>query len=203
MFSGIVGGTCPVRSLEQSRNAYSLTLDLGHFKDDLEIGASVAVNGVCLTAVAIGSTSVSFDVVAATISTTNLGSLEVGSHVNVERSLRVGDEIGGHILSGHICGTVQVVELNTEPHNRGMSFLILPDWTRYFVPKGFIALNGVSLTLAEIDQESRIGHVNLIPETLRQTNLGEVEVGDKLNLEVDPMTQMIVQTVDSYLQNHL
>ena len=202
MFSGIVGGRCPVRALEQSSNAYSLTLDLGNFTSDLEIGASVAINGVCLTAVAIGATLVSFDIVAATFSTTNLGSLEVGSHVNVERSLRVGDEIGGHMLSGHICGTVQVVELNTEPHHRGMSFLIPPDWARYLVPKGFIALNGVSLTLSEIDQESRIGHVNLIPETLRQTNLGEVEVGDKLNLEVDPMTQTIVQTVDAYLKNH-
>ena len=197
MFSGIVHGMCRVQSV--STTSSRLTVELGEFALDLRIGQSVAINGVCLTAVAVDGSIVSFDLVDETLRTTNLGELSADDLVNVERSLRLGDEIGGHLLSGHISGTSQVKELIISEDQHRLVVLIPETWTRYLCAKGFIALNGVSLTLATYSRETGLGSVCLIPETLRRTNLRFAQVGTLLNLEIDPQTLAIVSTVDKFL----
>ena len=125
--------------------------------------------------------------------------MEAGSRVNVERSLRFGDEVGGHILSGHVAATVPVVEDRSEPGYRRLTVQVPDFWMRYLGLKGFVALNGASLTVAELDREASTISVSLIPETLARTTFGDVRTGDRLNLEVDAQTQAVVDTVRSML----
>ena len=144
-----------------------------------------------------------FDLIRETLATTNLGDLRPGSLVNVERALRIGDELGGHLLSGHVSATVPVVEDRTEPGYRRLTVRIPGFWMRYLSLKGFVALNGASLTVAELDREASTVSVSLIPETLMRTTFGNIHVGDRLNLEVDPQTQAVVDTVRSMLPDLL
>ena len=167
------------------------------------MGASVAVNGCCLTAADIAGGTVRFDLVAETVVTTNLGDLRSGSQVNVERSLRLGDELGGHLLSGHVAATVPVIDVVAVPGHRRVTVEIDPLWMRYLSLRGFIALNGASLTIADLDRDSRTVAVSLIPETLARTTFSEVRTGDRLNLEVDPQTLAVVDTVASMLSERL
>ncbi len=144
-----------------------------------------------------------FDLIRETIETTNLGDLRPGSRVNVERSVRIGDELGGHLLSGHVSATVPVIEDRTEPGYRRLTVRVPEFWMRYLSVKGFVALNGASLTIAELDRQASTVAVSLIPETLTRTTFGDVHVGDRLNLEVDPQTQAVVDTVRSMLPDLL
>ncbi|MCY3626297.1 MAG: riboflavin synthase subunit alpha [Gammaproteobacteria bacterium] len=201
MFSGIVHAFCQVHSLTTENNPVRLVIELGELVTHLEAGQSVAINGVCLTAVAIENSTVSFEVVDQTLRTTNLGELTTADWINVERSLKLGDEIGGHLLSGHIAGLALVNSVTSQNEQTRLEVQIPINWRRFLFPKGFIALNGVSLTLAEYSRQTGLGLVYLIPETLRRTNLGLARVGTSLNLEIDSQTQTIISTVENYLQN--
>ena len=201
MFSGIVAASCEVCSIERQNGIHRLTLDLTGLTKGLEVGASVAINGVCLTVVAVEECLVSFEVVQATCDQTNLRFLSPGSLVNVERSIRLGDEIGGHLLSGHIADVVEIVEVQPSTIERSIDFIVPERWRKYFHAKGYIALDGVSLTLASFDFESGIGSVNLIPETLRRTTLSTISIGTLLNFEVDPTIFAVVDTVERMLQS--
>lgn len=165
----------------------------------MELGASVAVNGCCVTAATIDGSTVRFDLIGETLATTNLGDLRPGSRVNVERSLRVGDEVGGHLLSGHVSATVPVVEDRAEPGYRRLTVRVPGSWMRYLSLKGFVALNGVSLTVVELDRGASTVAVSLIPETLARTTFDDMRTGDRLNLEVDRQTQTVVDTIRSML----
>ena len=156
-----------------------------------------------MTAVATDAGTVRFDLIRETLETTNLGELRPGSQVNVERSLRVGDELGGHLLSGHVSATVPVIDDRTEPGYRRLTVRVPEFWMRYLGLKGFVALNGASLTIAELDRKASTISVSLIPETLTRTTFGDVRTGDRLNLEVDPQTQAVVDTVRSILPDLL
>lgn len=169
-------------------------------KNNIELGASIAINGCCLTVVQSRERTVKFEVINASILLTNLGELDKSALVNVERALKFGDEIGGHVLSGHIACTVEVTDMVRGEGDAACSFLVPSEWRKYLIPKGFTALNGASLTLAEFDNQSGIGKVNLIPETLERTNLGQVDVGSRLNMEIDSTTQSIVDTVERVLE---
>lgn len=140
-----------------------------------------------------------FDLVRETLETTNLGDLRLGARVNVERSVRVGDEVGGHLLSGHVAATVPVADVRVASGYRRLTLEIPTFWMRYLSLKGFVALNGASLTIAELDREATTIAVSLIPETLARTTFGDTHTGDRLNLEVDPQTQAVVDTVRSML----
>ena len=201
MFSGIVSSCCQVRSIEEENGVHRLTLDLTGLTQYLEVGASVAINGVCLTVVAVDDSLVCFEMVEATRIQTNLRLLSTGNLVNVERSIRLGDEIGGHLLSGHIADVVEVVQAQSTASERRIEFVVPRSWRKYFHTKGYIALDGVSLTLASFDHETGIGVVNLIPETLRRTTLCTVSTGSLLNFEVDPTTLAVVDTVERMLQS--
>lgn len=200
MFTGITKDKYRVGRIQRDE-LLALTIDLGSYGSDLVEGASVAVNGVCLTVVQVNSGVVRFDIASETEHITNLRALTEGSWVNVERSLKFGDEVGGHILSGHIACCAEVVEFDQQAKDAKLTFKVPGRWVPYLLPKGFVALNGCSLTIVDFDRALGIGSINLIPETLRRTNLASLKPGDLLNLEVDSQTQTIVDSIQSFLQD--
>ncbi len=199
MFTGIVQGLCEVASVETASNLRRLCIGLGDLAAGLEPGASVAVNGTCLTVTRTESGLACFDVIRETLDRTNLGTLEPGCRVNVERSFRVGDEIGGHLVSGHVSGVATVTRLEEAANERNVFFSVPASLMKYLTPKGFVALDGASLTLAHLDRDGAEIGVCLIPETTARTTLGRVQVGDRVNIEVDSQTQTIVETVERLL----
>ena len=200
MFTGIVQGLCEVASVVDQPGRCQLRVQIGDLTEGLALGASVAINGACLTATEVEAGSACFDVVRETLEHTNLSALQQGSRVNVERSFRVGDEIGGHILSGHIVGTTTVDTIEESENERNLWFQVKADWLRFLHHKGFAALDGASLTIAQVDALTQRIKVSLIPETIARTTLGSVAQGDQVNLEIDPQTRAIVETVERVLE---
>lgn len=201
MFTGIVQGVCPVVSCETHAGIAHVAVDLDDLARGLELGASIAINGACVTVTEIDGSLVGFDLIKETIELSNLGELTAGTTVNVERSFRVGDEVGGHILSGHVASVAVVTHIKSDDGHRLVTMAVPREWMAYLMLKGFVALNGVSLTIAEVDRSAATIAVSLIPETLARTTFGRVEVGDRINLEVDSQTQAIVDTVRAALQD--
>ena len=201
MFTGIVQGVCNVVSSETGAGITRIAVDLGGLVAGLELGASIAVNGACVTTTEIDGSLVGFDLIKETVELSNLGELAPGTTVNVERSFRVGDEVGGHILSGHIAGVAVVSDIASDGGHRLVTVVVPREWMAYLLLKGFVALNGVSLTIAEVDRSAAAIVVSLIPETLVRTTFNRLEVGDRINLEVDSQTQAIVDTVRAALQD--
>ena len=196
MFTGIVQGACPVTRIIDRPGLRTITLDLpAALREGLEIGASVAVSGVCLTVTTLDGGAVSFDAIDETQRRTNLGRLHKGDRVNVERSARAGVEIGGHELSGHVDGTAEIVAVDRPPGNHVVTFRAPHELMRYVFTKGFIALDGCSLTVVDVDRDAATFTVHLIPETLRVTTFGAKRMGDRVNLEVERRTQVIVDTI--------
>ena len=193
MYTGIVSGTAPVIAVADGEGIRTLTIDLDGFSDGLQIGASVALDGVCMTVVSLEGTEVRFDAIEETLGRTTLERAIQGHMVNVERSLRMGDELGGHILSGHVMMTAKII--GRVERGEGLDLVIEnPLEARpYILEKGFIAIDGMSLTIGEASDEGFALHI--IPETLRATTIGEKEVGDSVNLEIDSRTQAVVETV--------
>lgn len=199
MFTGIVQGTAQIKAITEAANFRTHVVEMPQeMLKGLQIGASVAHNGVCLTVTTIKDNLVSFDLMQETLKITNLGELKTGDFVNIERAMQMGTEIGGHILSGHVYCTADIVELLPSENNLQIWFQ-LPNKTmmKYVLTKGFIAVDGISLTIGEVREQSFC--VNLIPETIHRTLIGKKEVGEKVNIEIDPQTQAIVDTVERYL----
>lgn len=199
MFTGIVQALRPIVAIDEIDGVRSLTVDLGALADGLELGASVANNGACLTASAIDGSAVTFDVIGETLDLTNLSSVVIGDTVNIERSLKFGDELGGHLVSGHISDTAVVDEIEAEGANRTMWFALDGTHLRFLLWKGWVAVDGVSLTVSRVDRDQDRFAVSLIPETLARTTLGSIEVGGSVNIELDSTTQAIVETVREIL----
>jgi riboflavin synthase len=197
MFSGIVQQKCVVKDLVRSEGLLRFTGELGTLAIDVRIGASIAIGGVCLTVVEKTNETATFEVIQETLVKTTLGQLREGDWVNVERSVRVGDEIGGHRVSGHVTGMATIRSIETPVNNHIVTLACDPAWIEYLLPKGFVALDGCSLTIVDVGADWFTIH--LIPETLRVTTFGQKTVGDRVNLELDPETQAIVATVKRYL----
>ena len=198
MFTGIVQGMAEVVAIDKKQDFQTHTVRLtGAMREGLEIGASVAHNGCCLTVTKLDGELVSFDLMQATLKLTNLGQIEVGSLVNIERAAKFGDEIGGHSMSGHISVTGKVVDVIDTPNNRTIWFELPQDSMKYVLAKGYIGLDGCSLTIGEV-AANRFS-VHLIPETLQRTLFGQRKVGEMINVEFDPQTQAIVETVERVL----
>lgn len=206
MFTGIVQTQATLVAVEEKDQFRHFTIATEEkFLSQLQIGASIAINGCCLTVVQFalanpqfgGQATVQFDVIDETLRLTNLGALQPGDTVNFERSLRVGDEIGGHQVSGHIHTCATLVEVNTTANNWEMWLEFDAKWSRYVFAKGFISVNGASLTIGQVRGQQFSLH--LIPETLRLTNLGNAAVGTQFNLEFDQQTMTIVETVERVL----
>ena len=200
MYTGIVQGSFTIQKVDRKQGLHSLFIDLpDHLLEDLVIGASVGIDGVCLTVTTIAGSRVSFDVMQQTLSLTTLGKLTAGDQVNVERSAKQGVEVGGHILSGHVDGCVDVLLIEEPENNRFVTYQAPADKMKYIFPKGFIGLNGCSLTVAEVDRAASSFKVCFIPETLRVTTHQKKQQGDRVNFEIDRQTQAIVDTVESFL----
>lgn len=195
MFTGIVAASCEVVATEQGEEVRSIVVDLSGYDDDLEIGASVAIDGVCMTVVSAIDGHVRFEAIPETLERTTMGLLEQGSRVNIERSLRVGDELGGHILSGHIMSTARILQRTQK--GEGIDLLIehQADTKPYILEKGYVAVDGMSLTVGEVQSEGF--NLHIIPETLRITTIGAKTEGDLVNIEVDSRTQAVVDTIRS------
>lgn len=198
MFTGIVQGRGQVVAIEQRDHFRRHRVRLPHAMTiGIEPGASVAHNGCCLTVSAIDGDCVDFDLMQETLRVTNLGSLQVGDEVNLERAARFGDEIGGHAMSGHIFCQAEVSEVVKSADNRTLWFELPAPALKYVLTKGYIGVDGASLTIGEVRDGSFCVH--LIPETLTRTTLGTREVGERVNIEIDPQTQAIVDTVERVL----
>ena len=200
MFTGIVQGIGRVAQLSDRRGLRSLRLELpAGFCEGLAIGASVAVDGVCLTVTALhGDRAADFDVMQQTLALTTLGTLAAGGRVNVERAAKDGAEIGGHPLSGHIDFGARGAAVREPENNHVLRLAVPAPWMRYVFAKGYIAVNGASLTVADAQRDpggSGWFEVWLIPETLRQTTFADKRVGDSLNVEIERSTQVMVDTV--------
>ncbi len=208
MFTGIVQAVARVASLTDQPGLRSFRLAFPHgFCQGLEIGASVAVDGVCLTVTSLsGDDAATFDVMQQSLALTTLGALAGGGAINVERAARDGAEIGGHPLSGHVDFQGTLASVRTPQNNHVMRIAVPAPWMRYVFPKGYIAVNGASLTVAEAGREtdgSGWFEVWLIPETLRMTTFADKRAGDALNIEIERTTQVIVDTVRATLDERL
>ncbi|MBT0729123.1 riboflavin synthase subunit alpha [Rosenbergiella nectarea] len=199
MFTGIVLGTAEMIDIEeQPLFRTHKVIFPAEWLEGLQIGASVAHNGCCLTVTAIEGNIVSFDLIKETLRVTNLGQLSVGDRVNIERAAKFSDEIGGHLMSGHIMAQASVSKIIQSEHNREVWFDINdPNLMKYILHKGFIGIDGCSLTLGDVTE--RRFCVHLIPETLERTLLSERKLGDSVNIEIDTQTQAIVDTVERML----
>ena len=203
MFTGIVQGLGEVTQIQDHGGIRRLQVRPPTGRDQgLETGASVAINGVCLTVVGWDQHGVEFDVIDETLRLTNLGDLKVGHVVNVERAACFGDEIGGHVLSGHIHGRAQVTEVVETDANLAVWWAVPEALKKYVLPKGYVSLNGCSLTVGDTERDEQLS-IHLIPETRELTTFGRVTVGDSLNLEIDSQTQAIVDTVERVLEQRL
>ena len=205
MFTGIVQAVATVSVLVDKPGLRSFTLEFPRgFCDGLEIGASVSVDGVCLTVTElVGDRAANFDVMQQSLALTTLDSLTVGSRINVERAARDGAEIGGHPLSGHVDFQAVLGSVRTPENNHVMRIAVPAKWMRYVFAKGYIAVNGASLTVSDANKAEGWFEVWLIPETLRMTTFAEKTVGDALNIEIERSTQVMVDTVRDAVDERL
>ena len=205
MFTGIVQAVATVAAVTDQPGLRTFTLSFPPgFLEGQTVGASVACDGVCLTATRHqGADRAEFDVMQQSLALTTLGSFCVGDHINVERAARDGVEIGGHPISGHVDFQARVGEVRNPANNHVLRIDVPAPWMRYVFPKGYIAVNGASLTVAEANRRERWFEVWLIPETLRMTTFGTRQVGDALNIEIERGTQVVVDTVRDALDERL
>ena len=202
LFTGIVQGKGEILFSKQVSGGLKLRIQMNEWSTCLELGASVAVSGVCLTVVNFQEGEwAEFDVIQETLDRSNLGMLQVGSPTNIERSLKMGDELGGHQVNGHVDCKTQILQIEQSPGNHKIWIEIAPHWNSYLVPKGWIAVDGVSLTVVDVEPDRF--SVCLIPETLSRTTLGNATQTTLLNLEFDHQTKVIVESVERLLPKFL
>ncbi|GAB50027.1 riboflavin synthase [Atlantibacter hermannii] len=199
MFTGIVQGVAKIIAIDEKPNFRTHVVALPpELLPGLETGASVAHNGCCLTVTHIDGDKVSFDLMKETLRITNLGELVPGDLVNIERAAKFSDEIGGHLMSGHIMTTAEVSKILTSENNRQIWLKPQdPTLLKYILHKGFIGIDGISLTVGEVTATRFCVH--LIPETLQRTTLRNKKLGQRVNIEIDPQTQAVVDTVERVL----
>lgn len=193
MFTGIVTDIGKVLELEQ-RGDLRARIGTAYDIDGIDIGASIACNGVCLTVIALGRAPQNWfdvEISAESVGLTNIGDWQQGSRLNLERALKVGDELGGHIVSGHVDGVAEVIAMKDEGDSTRVTFRAPDDLARFIAPKGSVALNGTSLTVNEVDGAT-FG-INFIPHTKQATTWGDVSVGDRINLEIDTMARYVAR----------
>lgn len=193
MFTGIVTDIGTIRSLER-RGDLRARIATGYVTSGIDIGASIACDGVCLTVVALGDDWFDVDVSAETVSKTNLGGNRgwaEGKRLNLERALKVGDELGGHIVSGHVDGVAEIVKIVDEGDSTRVTLKAPVALAKFIAPKGSVALNGTSLTVNEVD-DCEFG-INFIPHTKSVTTWGDIAVGDMINLEIDTLARYVAR----------
>ena len=189
MFTGIIEETGTVKGIDRRGGVLRLTIEAHTVCEDIKVGDSVAVNGACLTVVDFDHKSISFDIMDETLKVTNLGKIKLAQKVNLERSLKVSDRLSGHLISGHIDGMGRLAMRQASGKNLVLRIVTSTDIMRYLVPKGSVAVDGISLTIVDLGKDYFTVHI--IPHTLRMTNLDSKKVGDMLNLEVDLLSKYV------------
>ena len=193
MFTGIITDIGKVRALEK-RGDLRARIGTGYDTGTIDLGASIASDGVCLTVIEIGPDWYDVEISAETVSKTNLGDWEVGKRVNLERALKVGDELGGHIVSGHVDGVADIVAMRDEGDSTRVTLRAPEALAKFIAPKGSVALNGTSLTVNEVDG-CDFG-INFIPHTKDATTWGDAKVGDRVNLEIDTLARYVARLAE-------
>ncbi|MBI5377138.1 MAG: riboflavin synthase [Thaumarchaeota archaeon] len=194
MFTGIIEGIGKVIKIEKktsNRSAVKMTVDLGKHARGLKIGQSVALNGVCLTVTGISNSKCNFEMIEETTKKTDLGNLKEGGIINIERSLKVGDRMEGHFVLGHVDGVGVIKKIETKPKEIKIWFEIPKNLTKFVVQKGSIAIDGISLTV--VDVQKNLASVCLIPHTVDVTNFHTRKIGDKVNIETDILGKYILK----------
>lgn len=192
MFTGIITDIGTISAIEE-RGDLRVTVQTGYDTTGIAIGASVANSGVCLTVVSKAANSISFDVSAETLRCTASGMWSQGARLNLERALKVGDELGGHIVTGHVDAVGQIASITAEGDSKRFTFQMPASVAPYVAPKGSICLNGASLTVNEVSDDD-LGHwftVNIIPHTAEWTTFGTAKVGDEVNIEIDVLARYL------------
>ncbi|WP_170450345.1 riboflavin synthase [Ruegeria arenilitoris] len=193
MFTGIVTDIGTIIELEQQGDLRA-RIRTGYDTSGIDIGASIASDGVCLTVIALGDDWYDVQISAETVSKTNLDGWKLGSKVNLERALKVGDELGGHIVSGHVDGVAEIVAMAEEGDSTRVTLRAPKDLARFIAPKGSVALNGTSLTVNDVDG-CDFG-INFIPHTKEVTTWGAAKVGDRVNLEIDTLARYVARLAE-------
>jgi riboflavin synthase len=194
MFTGIIQKVCGLKTLNRSGDSASLAVDLGQLAAQAKIGDSIAINGACLTVMKLAGTLVTFDVSPETLAKTTLGKLTPGQTVNIELALRADDRFGGHFVLGHVDGTAIIKNIEKQDKFATFTFTASKDLLDQMIPKGSVAINGISLTIAKLNSDSFT--VAVIPQTLKETTLGQAKIAEQVNIEID----IITKTVRRYLQ---
>jgi riboflavin synthase len=197
MFTGLIEAVCRVTSAREVAGAVQLTVDLGKSGDGTKIGDSVAINGACLTVIKLQAGRATFDLSGETLAKSALGKLKPGSAVNVERALRPSDRMGGHIVQGHLDGTAAIKAIHRHGQFANIRFAVAAELLDQMVSKGSVAVDGISLTIADMDQNGF--SVAVIPQTLDGTTLGSAKVGDTVNIEIDVITKIVKKQLEIIL----
>ena len=197
MFTGLIEAVCTVMSVRRSESTMLLSVDLGELADDSKIGDSIAINGVCLTIAKLEGSIATFELSGETLARSTLNKLKPSSQVNVERPIKAADRFGGHFVQGHIDGTATIKAIDKRGLFADMKFAAEPGLLNAMVVKGSVAVDGISLTIAGIDQNSFT--VAIIPGTLNKTTLSKVKIDDEVNIETD----IIVKTIKTQLEKIL
>jgi riboflavin synthase len=197
MFTGLIQQVCSVKTLSKSGGVAMLIVDLGQLASQVKIGDSIAINGVCLTIAKLAGTLATFDLSNETLAKTNLGTLAAGSKVNVELALRADGRFGGHFVLGHIDGTATIRSIDKKSDFANITFKTPKALLDQMMPKGSVAVDGISLTIAKLNADAFT--VAVIPQTLKQTTLGAAKINQLANIEID----IITKTVKKHLENLL
>lgn len=194
MFTGIITDIGTVLELEQ-RGDLRARIGTGYDTNTIDLGASIACNGVCLTAIEMGEGWFDVEISAESVAKTNIGSWTEGARLNLERALKVGDELGGHIVSGHVDGVALITAMTDEGDSTRFTFEAPAELAKFIAPKGSVALNGTSLTVNEVSGNT-FG-VNIIPHTKEATTWGGSKVGDRINLEIDTLARYVARLAEA------
>ena len=197
MFTGLIEKICPVRDIRRSAESMLLTIDLGQLAAKSKTGDSIAVSGACLTIAGLQGNLASFDVSAETLAKSTLGKLKPSSEVNIERPLKADERFGGHFVLGHVDGTAKIEKVEKKGEFANIKFTAGTELLDGIVLKGSVAVDGISLTIAAVEQNGF--SVSIIPETLKRTTLGKAKIGDIVNIETDIIVKTIKRQLDEIL----
>ena len=199
MFTGIVEAMGTVRMVKGVSGGQVLSVELGTVGEDVGVGDSIAINGVCLTVSALKGSTAEFDVSSETAAKSTMGQIKTGATVNIERPMRADGRFGGHIVQGHVDGVAKISALEKKGDSWVMSFAMEPEMIKGMVPSGSVAVDGVSLTVAQVNDKGIT--ISVIPTTLKKTTLGRTKVADLVNIEVDIIVKAVRRQLEKMLGN--
>ena len=198
MFTGLIEKVCSIRSVRRSNNSMVLLVNLGDMASECKIGDSISVSGVCLTISKIEGNISEFDISGETLIKTSLGKLQISSHVNIERAMKPTERFGGHFVLGHVDGTAKIEKIDKNGEFADIKFSAGKELIDSMVEKGSVAVDGISLTISKLDKNSF--NIAIIPQTMKQTTLGNVKTGELVNIETDIIIKAVKKQLEQILQ---